>query len=536
MPSLRQALIAAGDVELQALVGRETLDLLKAWGDQAISVTGLADLLLARYGSTLLSLPRFRELIFLSLQPSDAQLLSRRLGLSPSANPYEQLLRLRSEARSAQSEIICDFFGVTPVEEDRPPAIMAREDISPYYALRDYQRQVVQETVSALLGPERRVLLHLPTGAGKTRVAMAVLAQILASMSEHKVIVWLAHSEELCEQAAQEFAVCWRSLGNRRVEVFRFFGEHEVDLGSVENGILIGGLAKLYSRSLRSQSEFLSLKRRACVVVMDEAHQAIAPTYKHLLEMLAPDTGGVSLLGLSATPGRSLLNVEEDERLAKFFRGQKVTLKCDGFENPISYLEEHQYLSKAKYVKIPHSPATQLAPLELSQIEQTLDLPASVLSRLAEDEQRNLLILDCIKSEWEQGSKIIVFACNVQHAQVLADVLQFRGVRAALVTGETPRAERQSALKRFKGEAAETLNVIVNCEVLTTGFDAPRTNVAVIARPTSSVVLYSQMCGRALRGPLSGGNSHSRIYTVVDQLPGFKSASDGFGFWDDIWG
>lgn len=536
MPSLRQTLIAAGDVELQALVGRETLDLLKSWGDQAITVTGLADLLLARYGPALLSLENARELIFLALQPSDARMLSQRLGLPPTADPYKQLLRTRPNASADQRQRVYDFFGVQHIEEGRRAPILAREEVSPYYALRDYQRQVVHETVSALVGDERRVLLHLPTGAGKTRVAMAVLAEILASMSERKVIVWLAHSEELCEQAAQEFSVCWRSLGNRSVDVFRFFGEHEIDLSSVENGVLIGGLAKLYSRSLRSQSQFLSLKRRVGIVVMDEAHQAIAPTYQHLLEMLAPDTGRVSLLGLSATPGRSMLNVEEDERLARFFRGKKVTLKCDGFENPIRYLEENQYLSKAQYLPIPYSPATQLSTSELRQIEQTLDLPPSVLSRLAEDEQRNLLLLDCIKNEWERGSKIIVFACNVKHAQVLADVLQFRGVPAALVTGETPRADRQEALKKYKSEGPGSLNVIVNCEVLTTGFDAPLTNVAVIGRPTSSVVLYSQMCGRALRGPLSGGKSHSRIYTLVDQLPGFKSASDGFGFWDDIWG
>jgi superfamily II DNA or RNA helicase len=72
--------------------------------------------------------------------------------------------------------------------------------------------------------------------------------------------------------------------------------------------------------------------------------------------------------------------------------------------------------------------------------------------------------------------------------------------------------------------------------VLTTGFDAPRTSAAVIARPTKSLVLYSQMVGRAIRGVRAGGNETAVIVTVVDQgLPGFNSVADAFTNWEDIW-
>ncbi len=67
------------------------------------------------------------------------------------------------------------------------------------------------------------------------------------------------------------------------------------------------------------------------------------------------------------------------------------------------------------------------------------------------------------------------------------------------------------------------------------GFDAPRTNVAMIARPTRSVVLYSQMVGRAARGPRAGGNERCRVITVVDRIPGFRSIAEAFTFWEDIW-
>ena len=78
--------------------------------------------------------------------------------------------------------------------------------------------------------------------------------------------------------------------------------------------------------------------------------------------------------------------------------------------------------------------------------------------------------------------------------------------------------------------------VVVNYGVLTTGFDAPATSAAVIARPTRSLVLYSQMVGRATRGTRAGGNDEAEIVTVVDpHLPGFGSVADAFKNWEDVW-
>ena len=77
---------------------------------------------------------------------------------------------------------------------------------------------------------------------------------------------------------------------------------------------------------------------------------------------------------------------------------------------------------------------------------------------------------------------------------------------------------------------------VVNYGVLTAGFDAPRTSCVVIGRPTTSLVLYSQMVGRALRGPKSGGNRTCQIYTVADtSLPGFRSVATGFQNWEELW-
>ena len=70
---------------------------------------------------------------------------------------------------------------------------------------------------------------------------------------------------------------------------------------------------------------------------------------------------------------------------------------------------------------------------------------------------------------------------------------------------------------------------------MTTGFDAPKASAAIIARPTQSVMLYSQMVGRVLRGPLSKGTDTCEVFTIVDEIQGFRSIYEGFSYWDEFW-
>ena len=80
-----------------------------------------------------------------------------------------------------------------------------------------------------------------------------------------------------------------------------------------------------------------------------------------------------------------------------------------------------------------------------------------------------------------------------------------------------------------------TLNIIINYGVLTTGFDAPKANIAIIGRPTQSVTLYSQMVGRVTRGPKAEGTKECKVITVKDKLPGFRDISESFFYWEEIW-
>jgi DNA repair protein RadD len=131
--------------------------------------------------------------------------------------------------------------------------------------------------------------------------------------------------------------------------------------------------------------------------------------------------------------------------------------------------------------------------------------------------------------------RIIVFASSVRHAHLIAGVLIARGVEALVVTGAMDGRAREKNITRFRGAAATPI-VMCNFGVLTTGFDAPRTSAAIIARPTRSLVLYSQMVGRATRGVRAGGNAEAEIVTVVDPaLPGFGDIADAFVNWEDVW-
>ena len=148
---------------------------------------------------------------------------------------------------------------------------------------------------------------------------------------------------------------------------------------------------------------------------------------------------------------------------------------------------------------------------------------------------RNLTIISKIEQLAKAHRRIIVFSSSVNHAHLISNVLRARGHDSKAITTQTSTIERSQSIEHFKSETPGTI-ILCNYGVLTTGFDAPQTSCAVIARPTKSLVLYSQMVGRAIRGLKAGGNQTAEIVTVVDQqLPGFGGVADAFKNWDDIW-
>jgi superfamily II DNA or RNA helicase len=269
---------------------------------------------------------------------------------------------------------------------------------------------------------------------------------------------------------------------------------------------------------------------------MDEAHLAVAPTYKWILDSFNAARGGdLALLGLSATPGRSA-GQEETKQLADLFFSNKVSLEIDGYKSPVDFLQEQGYLSKPtyEYINFDDIGSSDLHKINEREIADTLEVPDWVLKALGTNEKRNLLILKKIIDNAKPGNKVIVFACSVEHANILSNLLCIKGFKAAAISSQTENERRRIILESFKEETGE-INILTNYDILTTGFDAPKVNIAVIARPTKSVALYSQMIGRAIRGPKAGGNCASKIITVIDKIPGYSSVAEGFEFWNDIW-
>ena len=532
-------MVRMGVKQLAGLLGPNSIRLLELLNERNMTASALANLVLSQFGPEYLLYDRAaRTEILLALKPDDASRLTRLLSLESTPDSFAALCSVNFRRGTHPFRVLLAFFGVTQAEEQSQELPSASEVLRPTYPLFEHQRNAARAVYEHLTGSRPpRVLLHMPTGAGKTRTAMHVISLFLRHQAlDEEVVVWLAHTEELCEQAAEEFSLAWANMGDRHLGLFRHFGPHRVDLDSIRGGFLVAGLQKLYRDSLPRQTEFIELGRRSPLVIMDEAHSAIAPTYQHLLNLLTATRGmETRILGLSATPGRAGLDPEDSRRLAEFFAWNKVTLEVPGYASPVDYLQEQGYLARAEYIPLrpPVEAGVEVSAAEEQQIREGLDLPGSVINRLETNDRRNLLILLRVMDEADRGGKILLFACSVEHAYVLANLLVVKGYKAAAVSSRTPPERRRKVIADYRD--TDAIQILTNYDVLTMGFDAPRTNVAVITRPTRSVVLYSQMVGRAARGPRAGGNTTCRIITVIDQIPGYRNIAEGFGYWENIW-
>ena len=533
-----ELLSLADDETLQRLLGKAPMKLLLTLSPEMATPRQIRDLILRIHSEDGLLLASDKRHILFDLLPREnATLLHRVLDIEREGqgNVYGDLKRARFRRGTERERALFEFFGLRVPVRETPELTPATHSTAGDYSLFAYQRAAVRDVACALDTSPYRVVLHMPTGAGKTRTAMSVIADHLRK-HEPTLVIWLANSEELCEQSAREFSRAWRHLGNREIGLYRYWGNRELVLDEVHDGLLVGGLAKVYSATKQKLEFIMKLAGRTSLVIIDEAHSAIAETYKLILDALVVMAyPNPALLGLTATPGRTWADIEVDEQLSNFFARKKVSLKIENYSNPVDYLVDESYLARVDYSPLYHEGSTDFSDADIRRVRESLDIPDSILRRLAADELRNMAIITKLEELAKRHKRILVFAATVYHSDMLAAVLQMRALDAASITATTPSEGRNRVIDRFRQDTNE-VRIICNFGVLTTGFDAPLTSAALIARPTKSLVLYSQMVGRAIRGTRVGGNARAEIVTVVDyNLPGFGSVADAFNNWEDIW-
>ena len=409
--------------------------------------------------------------------------------------------------------------------------------------LYKYQN-LIRKKISDFLwnGKKGKVIVHMPTGAGKTRTMLESACDYMRSINtSNYVVVWLAHSEELCEQAVSSFNEIWSILGDEDANIIRMWGGQNADNIDISGPTFIVTSFQTASNMLSANTNirfenFSKIRKNCKLLIVDEAHQSTAPTYKNVINLFSRHE--TKVVGLTATPGRHHVGQVEDETriLADFYNNNKINIVNDDgdeIDNPIDFLTKKGVLAKAIKFTISSPSEIILNDREINQMERYLDIPVSVLKKLGEDSIRtNLIVAQAVKLNLDLNFPTIIFAPSKDSAITVAILIKLRGVDAVAITADTPTHQRRQSIQNFK---EGRLPILVNFGVLTTGFDAPNIKAVIIARPTTSVVLYSQMIGRGLRGELMGGTDECYLIDVKDNIINMPDADQAFVYFDDFY-
>lgn len=309
--------------------------------------------------------------------------------------------------------------------------------------LRPYQERLL-DSVREALRTNRRVLMSLPTGGGKTVIACAMIRE--AARRGHRCL-FLAHRRELIHQASARL--------------------------DVPHSVILAG--EKYSPAAVEVASVQTLTRRSVeaydFVFVDEAHHTAANSYRRILDLASPRW----LVGLTATPYRTDGRGLGDSYDALVAGPTTLELTVQGYLAPCDMYSPPIAAMIGAHVRA--GDYTQ------EDLEQRINRP-----RLVGD----------VVATWRKhpSARTVAFGVSVAHATSMAEAFRTAGVAAEIITGEMShdlRAERLAAL------ASGHLTVLATCGVLTEGWDCPAASTAIIARPTMSRGLWRQMAGRVLR-------------------------------------
>lgn len=345
--------------------------------------------------------------------------------------------------------------------------------------LRPYQKEALDAVLLNANNGISRQLVVLPTGSGKT----VIFSQLPMIKPDTLPMLVLAHRSELLEQAKSKIL---QSNPNLTVEI----EQAERKAGKVD--VVVASVATLGRNNTPRIEEYSKDYFKS--IVIDEAHHAAAPSYRRIIDFFSPDF----LLGVTATPQRS-----DSTRLIDVF--DEIV-----YYRTIQDLIQEGWLSPLVGYRVKTS-------TDISEVEiQNGEYSQSQLEQKIDNSERNAHVVAAYRN-LAMAKKTLVYASGVKHAQNLAVSFRQASVETAVIVGTTPREEREKILAQF---ATGQISVIVNVGVLTEGFDEPSLEAIIIAKPTRSTLLYTQIVGRGTR--LFKGKEHCIIIDIADTTKGKK--------------
>ncbi|MGL5947648.1 MAG: DEAD/DEAH box helicase [Aeromonas sp.] len=342
------------------------------------------------------------------------------------------------------------------------------------FTLRPYQADAVQAVIEHFRHSHAPAVVVLPTGAGKS----LVIAE-LARKARGRVLV-LAHVKELVEQNHAKYAAWGLTADIYSAGLAQKAAQAQVVFGSVQS----------VAPNLAEFSGGFTL------LIIDECHRVAQDEgqYQQVIAHLMAQNPTLKVLGLTATPYRLGLGwIYQTHYHGMVKSSQPRFFKHCVFELPLRFMLKHHYLTPPTLIDAPvvhYDFSALLAGSHGRFNERELD------SELKRQARVTPLIVAQVLEQAAPRHGVMVFAATVEHAREVCTRLREGGGAAALITGDTPQAERDRLISAFK---ARQIKFIVNVAVLTTGFDAPHVDMIVLLRPTQSVALYQQMVGRGLR-------------------------------------
>lgn len=545
---------------LFALLG-DLKDALIEWKDSKNILTKekIIDIILAVYGLSLFKQEEFRYKFFLSTE--DKLFLKHVAQLYNyifNGSSNEQILLAKKLSKVSFDDnplfeyIIKDYLGDTEFEFHKNEKELSVESVErlgyKFYELYDYQYMIKQQAINDLSNKDKdlyKILIHMPTGTGKTKTTMHIISHYLNFITKGQgIVVWIAHSDELLMQAYETFKNVWSHLSLFDINVYKGWVEFP---NTLEDGILftsIQALQKKYGKPV-----FEEISNKASLIVFDEVHKSGAEITKKCVDSLMKKNNeyGKKFIGLTATPGRTTEVSKANALFSEDFdhiigidvdKINAISLSANearnyrGSKDPIRYFQEQGYLSNIEKQMLEF----EIDPKVLIQLKKELqndneNYSDNLVKKISLSKARNDKIIEELVKLNKGQIPTIVFACSLQHAKLLSAFLKMLNIENSLVYGDMASTDRKRAIDDFK---KGKVNIIINFEILTTGFDSTNIKCVFITRPTKSVILYSQMIGRGLRGPKMGGNENCLLIDVQENLYSYNENA-AFKHFNSYW-